>query len=216
MQQGLRRPAWVPLLFVIAAVALFTGLGAWQVERLRWKQQLVSRMETAESLPALGSLPETAQDWAAAEYRGAVLTGEFIGNTSLRYVGHRADGWVLYAPFRLEDSDQVILVNRGWQAAANSNLAPPQGIVTVRGYLRQPKSKRLFSPPNHVDGNLWFTEDLGAMGRALHASLAPMVLDTGDRPRPRNDHLGYAIMWFSLAIVAVGMYWAYQRKERAG
>ncbi len=55
-KRNFRRPQLIPLLFIIASTITLTSLGAWQVERLAWKNALVKQIEQVQNLPPLQEL----------------------------------------------------------------------------------------------------------------------------------------------------------------
>jgi len=207
--------------FIIAATALLLFLGGWQVERLQWKNALLADMAQAQSAPALVVLPKDPQE---AFYRNVVLSGHFIHQHSFYGVaaprGGRP-GYFALTPFQLSDG-RVVLVNRGWTPKGEESK--PEGRQQVQGVLRPARHRRYFSPENVLEKNIWFFEDLDAMGRELGAALVPVVVEevrpykAGEFPigsdgkiSLRNDHLGYAITWFALAFAGLVMFALYYR-----
>lgn len=206
-----RKPQLIPLLFLVASLMLFIALGVWQLHRLEQKNTLVAAREAARQLPALSTLPSAPHEGA---WRAVTLTGTYLGgDRTLRFIGRSSNGYVLYTPLRIEDSDQVVLIDRGL-VGMNDPVTPPEGVQTVQGYLREPREKRLFSPDNRPDRNLWFVEDMPAMEEATGTKLAPYIVAMEPLPLPRNDHLGYAITWFLLAGAAVIMFGAYHCEKK--
>ncbi|MFO0388724.1 MAG: SURF1 family protein [Alphaproteobacteria bacterium] len=216
-----RKPELIPLLFIIFATLVLTTLGAWQVQRLQWKNALTANIEKAQAEETLGNLPENVDGLA---YRNVILSGRFINDTALRLVGRKSDmgaGFFVLTPFVLEDDGRVILVNRGYAETGKEN--PVDGLQTIQGILRPPREKRPFAPDNQQDKNLWFYENISAISSLIGRPLLPYVIEatgTDKRTQPivsdgkismRNDHLGYAITWFSLAIVGLVMFAFYQR-----
>lgn len=205
-----RKPELIPLLFIIAATFFLSGLGVWQLERLQWKNHLIARMEAAQNQPAVSNPP----NMAGMEFRSAVLTGTWMAGKRLRFVGHDVGGYVWLVPLKLEDSDAVVMVALPWLPSPEEpNLA--RGVQTIKGILRPSRPARLFSPKNRPDINVWFTEDIPQLDAATGLRAAPLILDTYNKPTFRNDHLGYAITWFSLAIIGLVMFGIYYREPRA-
>lgn len=224
----LRKPETIPLLFIITATLLLTSLGIWQVQRLQWKNEQAAQVKLAQEKPALGYLPQEIdmlQNPGDLDYRNVVLTGRFVYNRTLHRIGHIQDegmGFFLLTPLVLEDDGRIVLVNRGF--SPKDKESRPKGVQTVRGIIRPLREKRLFSPENKPQNNLWFYEDIPAMGKATQLPLLPVMVEaTGKRefevyPVPhdgtivlRNDHLNYAITWFSLAIIGLVMFIIYHR-----
>ncbi len=88
--------------------------------------------------------------------------------------------------------------------------------------------KGMFTPDNRPGENFWFYVDVPAM--AAHAGLKrmhPFVIEAGPAANPggfpiggqsrvklRNDHLQYAITWYSLAAALLVIYVLYHRREQ--
>ncbi len=79
-------------------------------------------------------------------------------------------------------------------------------------------------PDNQPEHNLWFYEDLPAIEQNTGLTLLPLVVEmTGAHkanvyPIPndsatvlRNDHLEYAITWFSVMLIGLIMFAFYHR-----
>jgi surfeit locus 1 family protein len=219
-----RKPELIPLVFIIFAVSVLTSLGAWQLKRLEWKNNELTRIEAAKNLPMLGNLPESLD---GLEYRHVVLTGSYIHDKTLHMVGRpqgEGQGFYMVTPFKLDDDGRIIIVNRGFSPP---NLeTKPEGLQTLTGIIRPARLKRMFAPENQPEKNVWFYEDISAMSQATGQTLTPLIVeatgevDKGVYPKPhngiislRNDHFNYAITWFSLALVGIIMFAFYQRKK---
>ncbi len=104
--------------------------------------------------------------------------------------------------------------------------------VTLTGYIRFPESAGALTPAENRDKRLWFTRDHLAMARTLGwGEVAPFYIDL-EQPLPPNgipkpgalevhlkdDHLQYAITWFTLAgalAIAFAMWLFGQRRASA-
>ena len=214
-----RKPEWIPLIFIICSTVLLGGLGMWQLERLVWKNTLIAGIEKAQAEPVLHTLTDEP-------YRRVELSGQWRLDKTIHVVGKpqfvEGNGYFLLTPLVLPDG-KTILVNRGWAPREWKENAAKK--ATVRGIVRPLREKRLFSPANFPDKNIWFYEDINAMAQASGLALEPAVIEAiGERksdtyPYPsdgkinlRNDHFGYAITWFSLAFIGIIMFGAYHRK----
>lgn len=146
-----------------------------------------------------------------------------------------------FLPAQLADGNSVV-VNTGFvqntmQDRAQQDRAVRQLVtgdpVQVTGYLRFPESAGVLTPPESTAKRLWFTRDHLAMSRALGwvengKAVAPFYLDLEQpvpesgipKPGPlsvrlKDDHLQYAITWFTLAlavVLAFGIWWRAQRR----
>jgi cytochrome oxidase assembly protein ShyY1 len=146
-----------------------------------------------------------------------------------------------FLPARLADGETVV-VNAGFvqntmQDRAQQDRAVNRLItgepVTLTGYIRFPESTGKLTPKEDKTKRLWFVRDYPAMARALgwdegSKQFAPFYLDLESpvpesgipKPGPlhvrlKDDHLQYAITWFTLAaavVIAFGVWWRAQRK----
>jgi cytochrome oxidase assembly protein ShyY1 len=85
--------------------------------------------------------------------------------------------------------------------------------VNLTGYIRFPESAGLLTPSENAANRLWFVRDHLAMAKALGwGNVAPFYIDLEQPvppsgiPKPgsldvhlKDDHLQYAITWFTLA-----------------
>lgn len=214
-----RKPQLIPLLFILCATFTLGGLGAWQLQRLIWKNDLIAGIGAAQSQPALTSLNDEP-------YRKVELEGTFIGKKSFRFVGRpqweQGTGYFMYYPFKTKDG-KVVMVNIGWAPSSWKGELAKQHHVS--GIIRPARVKRLFSPENHAEKNIWFYEDTKAMGEQLGMTVDDMIIEVvgekkaGTYPTVndgkislRNDHLGYAITWFGLALIGLIMFGIYHRE----
>ena len=219
-----RKPQLFPVLFIIGATALLGGLGAWQVERLEWKNGILAQIEAAQSEPPLVKLPQNTDDLI---YRHVKLSGRFLNDKRFYLISQPRlgqPGLSVITPLKLQKDGRIVLVNRGWSPRGKESA--PLAVQQVEGVIRPLREKRYFSPENQIDKNLWFYEDIQAMQKAADAPLLPFVVEqVGAAPKDgypipgdgkialRNDHLSYAITWFSLAIAGIIMFLLYHREK---
>ena len=137
-------------------------------------------------------------------------------------------------PFALDDG-RVILINRGWipekfgpLPRRPARLAPPRDSVTVNGLVHVVRPKGRFVPDNEPGRDMWFTITPSEIGAAKGLDAVATYYIDRLRPTPRdrqlpigastevsvrNDHLQYAITWFSFAISLAVIYVLYHRRR---
>ncbi len=103
--------------------------------------------------------------------------------------------------------------------------------VMLSGYIRFPEAAGTLTPPENPAKRLWFTRDHLAMARALGwgegRPVAPFYIDleqpvpASGVPKPgplevhlKDDHLQYAITWFTLAAAVVIAFGVWLRTQR--
>ena len=227
------RPHLVPTLLTIPVVLVCAALGGWQLQRLEWKQALIAQRESAVT-GAPVALPQTLAEARALEFHAVADDGVFLNDKEIHLgvIGPKgAAGFDVLTPLR-EPGGRVVFVNRGFvptdlKDPAKRAAGQPAGTVRVAGRLRVPPDAKpgWFVPDNRADINYWFWVDLPAIGAAADlGNVAPFTIDADAGPNPGgwpkggvtplvlpNDHLQYAITWFSLAVAALVIYLLSQR-----
>ena len=113
------------------AFLILCGLGAWQLQRLHWKENVLARIEalkTAPAMPLVQVLTEKARPEDLAWTRVSVDCGDVAGEPLPLVYGVR-DGdvvWRAQAPCAvLAGPYNMILVDRGLVPALGGQVAPP-------------------------------------------------------------------------------------------
>jgi len=218
---------WVFLALLCMAFCGFSALGVWQLYRLQWKLDLIERVESRIHAEPV-SLPPVAT-WAQVsrendEYKRVRLQGHFMANRDTRVQALTVLGagfWVL-SPFQLHDGD-VVLVNRGYVPANEKGELSLSSATSVVGLLRMSEPGGGFLRTNVPLDNRWYSRDVGAIARARGlVNAAPFFVDADRAPEgsapdwPRggltvtrfsNNHLGYALTWFALALLCGWAIW---------
>lgn len=202
----------LPLITGLIGTAILVSLGVWQIQRLDRKQTVLAQIESridGDSRP----LPETGMPdrdrYQPVALSGRIDTGELYVLVSRKQVGA---GYLVISPFVTEDGRRI-LVDRGFIAVEDRDIARMGGERQILGNLHWPDDRTSSTPDNDVAGNTWFARDIDAMSQALNTEpllvivrnispadpgVTPLPVDTSGIP---NDHLQYAITWFSLAAV---------------
>jgi surfeit locus 1 family protein len=227
------RPRLVPTLFTVPGVLILLGLGIWQVQRLQWKEGLIAQRDAAVVAPPIAP-PRTVAEARGLEFHHVVADGMFENDKEL-FLAAASDsgesGYQVMTPLVMSDG-RTMFVNRGFiplelKDKAKRAAGELSGTVHVAGLLRVPPVEKpsFFLPDNRPDLNLWFWVDLPAMARQTGSTdPMPFYVDADKTPNPGgwpkggvtrldlpNDHLQYAITWFSLAVALVVIYVLYHR-----
>ncbi|EIE48904.1 cytochrome oxidase biogenesis protein Surf1, facilitates heme A insertion [Salipiger aestuarii] len=213
-----------PLLFGLIGAGILVALGTWQMQRLDEKLGILAQIESRisgppEPLPVVVSPAD--QKYQPVALQGEILPAEIRILVSRKQVGA---GYLIVSPFRTKD--RLILLDRGFTRAENKDAARTSGPAEVVGNLHWPDDRNSATPENDVDANIWFARDIAAMAEQLGTEpllvvarkidpqdpdIEPMPVDTAGIP---NDHLQYAITWYSLAVVWLGMTAYYISRQR--
>jgi len=229
------RPLFWPTLFTAPAVLLLLALGFWQVERLFWKQDLIAQRQAAVAAPPVAA-PRSLEEAHGMEFRHVTDEGLFLHDKEI-FLGATSEagrhGYQVLTPL-LEPGGRAVFVNRGFIPAELKDPAKRAAgqitdTVRVQGLLRLPPAEKpaWFLPDNRPDLNYWFWVDLPAMSAADGLDrVAPFYIDADATPNPGgwpkggvtrlalpNDHLQYAITWFSLAVALIVIYVLFHRRN---
>ncbi len=203
------RKIFFPLLMGVVGCAVLVALGAWQVQRLQWKTGILDQITaTITAVPV--ALPDDP-DPVADEYLPVTARGQITGTpiSVLVSTAENGAGYRTITAFRT-DNGRDILIDLGFLSLDNRSAVLPTGEITLTGNLLWPDETDNWTPDPDPSG-IWFARDLPAMAIALDTQ--PLLLVARDIapgsptvPMPvgiqgiPNDHLGYAITWFMLAI----------------
>jgi surfeit locus 1 family protein len=222
------RPLFWPTMFTALMLFVLIALGAWQIERLFWKENLIAERQQAVAAAPV-PVPRSFEEARGMEFRRVTDQGVFLHDKEI-FLGATSEaggqGYQVLTPL-LEPSGRVVFVNRGFIPAELKNPAKRAagqigGTVRVQGLLRLPPEGKpnWFLPDNRPDLNYWFWVDIPAMSAADKLDhVAPFYIDADATPNPGgwpkggvtrlalpNNHLQYAITWFSLAVALIVIY----------
>lgn len=226
-------------LFTLAAMVLLVGLGVWQVKRLHWKEALLAHVAAAQTEPPepLSVALAQAADGVETDYRRVQADCPDIETTpfiQLYALPGAVSGYRIITACRLTGGAyDAILVDRGFVTLDDAGRlrqgAGRRLSQQIVGVLRRGDPRNLFTAENQPAQHLWYWRDIPAMGLALGASKpAPTFLmlqtpaPSGVGPTPMalptdipNNHLGYAVTWFGLALTLAGVYLAVLWRRRS-
>jgi surfeit locus 1 family protein len=192
-------------IFTLAMVALFVGLGVWQLQRRVEKHALLTAL-TERLAAAPSPLPPAAQ-WSALtpardEFRRVSFTATYqplpdamvySSGSAVRDDISGPGTWA-FLPAWLPGGETVVInagfVQNTMQDRAQQDRAVTPLIarepVTLTGYIRFPETAGMLTPPENPAKRLWFTRDHLAMARVLGwGQVAPFYLDL-ESPMPAS------------------------------
>ena len=231
---------WAAVALGAICVAALVALGVWQVHRLSWKLALIARVDQrvhAAPVPPPGPARWPAVTAARDEYRHVDVGGHFENDreTLVQAVTDYGAGFWVMTPLRTTDG-ATILIDRGFvppnrRDRASRAAGEPSGPVHVVGLLRISEPHGGFLRSNDPAAGRWYSRDVPAIAatRGL-TDVAPFFIDADATPNPGglpiggltviafpNNHLVYAITWFTLAAMLLAtMVWLVrdERRER--
>jgi surfeit locus 1 family protein len=227
-----RRHSAAGLTIFCGLMALLIGallaLGGWQIERLSWKRELIARVDQrvhAEPSPAPTSAEWSGVNRSNDEYRHVTARGTLQNDRETLVYTSTALGpgyWVI-TPLALADGTSI-LINRGFVPTEKRDpVTRPEGQiagpVSITGLLRLTEPKGTLIKSNDPANDRWYSRDTAAIAHQRGiAEVAPYFIDADGTPNPGgmptggltqiafpNNHVVYAITWFVLAAMAIGL-----------
>ena len=203
---------------------MFCALGTWQLYRLQWKTALISEITFG-----LDSTPVKYSNTIKKNYQRVVSDGKFnfkdqIYLYSLNERGK--PGYDVITPYKTLKNENV-LVNRGWinkNLKGNLEINLKENEVKITGLLREIYKANIFKPKNDLKNNIWFTLDANDL-KELTGKQFPNYMIFLEKPKNKvpvpkkisidvpNNHLKYAITWYSIAISILFYYLYFRRKK---
>jgi surfeit locus 1 family protein len=241
--QSLLSPAWLlkhSLALIVLAMMLW--LGFWQLDRLEQRRDFNASLLAARAGQALDlnreAIPNDDMAFRLVQVSGSYDNAESIllRNQSLDGV----NGVHLITPLRIEDSDQAVLIDRGWlpaEVTREQNLAPyiVAGPVTVTGIAMESQERpdnalapRDLPLPGEERISAWLRVNIPRIEEQVGYPLLPFYIeqnpdpaapaDALPRPRPaasldEGPHLNYALQWFTFSIILLIVYSLLLRQE---
>ena len=227
----LLKPRWIAITLVcIFMLPAFQALSNWQWQRLQDRQianiaiqeqidkEPVAISELLISGEASKTVPDHSQ-WRTVELSGSWLSADQV---LVRKKSLESDlGLWVVTPLKLADGT-VVMVNRGWTAAANSAIDSPVvaevpvGTIEVLGRLREVTERTKPAPTDLPDGQVDRIIPLEIIDSPETLSNAYVEM-TASRPESKSSeirtlpapevtegaHRSYAMQWMFFEIMTV-------------
>lgn len=215
----------IPFLAAVIVALIALSLGNWQTRRAEEKSRIANVQAEQSALPPL-DLQLISKEQNPANYRSVIASGSFIKQWPI-YLDNRPyqgkAGFYLLMPFKLENSEKIILVMRGWLPRDTQNrlqlpITPaPEGVVQIKGVVRESVGHvmQLGSEPTLQSGVIRQNLEVAELSKASDLKLENYIIEqtneTSDQlirdwPQPSfgmDKHRGYAFQWYGLAITAL-------------
>ena len=230
------KPVFWPTVFFVFSLIILVSLGTWQVKRLIWKNDLIS-FYLKQSTNNIINLHKENFVSEEIEYRKVRLTGKFLNKKEVHITGKTYEGnagFHVVTPFLMQNGNYA-LVNRGWvsenyKEAKSRSFSLINEETSVIGLIRYPQKKGYFVPENEPDNGFWFTIKPTEIKKHLKIDKETFIIKfyvdalrqekkinlpigIKEKINIRNQHLSYAITWYSLAIVLMIIYLSYHYSE---
>ena len=210
-------------IFVFFSIILFCSLGTWQIHRLQWKLDLISEINNG-----LNSEPVFYSNTNIKNYQKVKFSGifDFKKQIYLYSLNNKGKpGYDIITPLKT-NSNEILLINRGWIQKDQKNNKKINKIISnsFEGILKKITKPNPFKPDNDIENNIWYSLNLKDLESFTGYKLSNFVLFLQNNqntlvenkivsPDLPNNHLKYAITWYSVAL-SILLYFLYFRKKQ--
>ena len=223
---------WLTIV-TLPALLVLIGLGSWQLQRLQWKNDLIASFETRSAADAI-AIPAANAKLDDLEFSSLALDGVFQHGQETLLTGRTYEGnagFHIITPFILENNE-IIYINRGWVPKKYADkktrkFSLLEENVKVVGLVRLPQKKGYFVPENEPENGFWFTIIPEELNRHLNIigenkfyidelnidEKLKLPMPANGKVQVPNNHLQYAITWYSLALGLLIVYFAWHRQN---
>ncbi|MBC1182424.1 SURF1 family protein [Brevundimonas sp. WCHBH090558] len=227
----MKRFPWILTVLTVLGLILLIGLGVWQVERLKWKEGLIAAADEAAAKPRAPLEQVLAE--GDLEFRKALIVCPGLASApfvELQSIHDGEAGVRLISACKPAGADFTLLIDRGFVGDGVTERPP---VVETTLPLVMVGEFRTFDKPGAMspaprDGR-FYARDTTAMAKALNVAgpVRPEAVFAITAVNPEfpslrpsappaafsNNHFGYALTWFGLAIALAGFYVALLRRR---
>ncbi len=168
-------------IFCVFWIIFFAYLGAWQVERMHWKEHLIAQVEKYKNE---NPVEFNAEDYDAKKnlFQKIFLNGKFLHDNEILLAAKYRNserkkqdlGFHVITPF-ISTEGVIVFINRGWvpekyktRESRPDSLYEGNIETTIEGILRENQGQApWFMPQNMPEKDIWFWIDIPAMIKRL-------------------------------------------------
>jgi surfeit locus 1 family protein len=212
----------ITTVLILGVFVILIKLGLWQVDRLAWKTTVLNQIEKHTDVNIITTRLDIQKH--TDTFRRGYLDGS-LNMHKIIYVQPRTYnkkvGAHIYASFKIKNK-QFIIVNLGWLENGNVFTYPDFLPGRLGGHLRPYEKQNSFTPANNPRKNMWYFANIESFSEHFNIpeeQIFPMILyvetgyklgnaqpfDASTTPKPRNKHLQYAIFWFGMSALWLGL-----------
>jgi len=199
-------------------------LGYWQLQRLQWKNDLISSIELNYNSKTI-DFPILNDADNKYEYMQSHIEGKFVVKQSMFFFRSNLrgeSGYEIVVPFKTMLSKDVYVII-GWipfdkKDEIDLKFIDDETLTKIEGTLIYSKKRKPLIPDNDVSSNVWYlmnSEEMDIVNnlnssnyllKITDKNYFPQILIEFEPTNITNNHLQYAGTWFLLALVNTIMY----------
>ena len=199
-------------------------LSYWQLQRLQWKNDLISSIELNYNSKTI-DFPILNDADNKYEYMQTHIEGKFMVKQSMFFFRSNLrgeSGYEIVVPFKTTLSKDVYVII-GWipfdkKDEIDLRFIDDEALTKIEGSLIYSKKRKPLIPDNDISSNVWYlmnTEEMDIVNKLNTSNYLlkitdknyfPQILIEFEPTNITNNHLQYAGTWFLLALVNTIMY----------
>jgi len=199
-------------------------LGYWQLQRLQWKNDLISSIELNYNSKTI-DFPILNDADNKYEYMQTHIEGKFMVKQSMFFFRSNLrgeSGYEIVVPFKTTLSKDVYVII-GWipfdkKDEIDLKFIDDSALTKIEGSLIYSKKRKPLIPDNDISSNVWYlmnSEEMDIVNnlnssnyllKITDKNYFPQILIEFEPTNITNNHLQYAGTWFLLALVNTIMY----------
>lgn len=227
------KPSLLGWVITLICIPLFIKFGLWQYGKAELKMEMQATYQASVNNAAapfpvdIITLDEKTKDqW---EYKRVAVVGEY--DTQFQFlldnkVEATRPGYHVITPLKINDTDQYVLINRGWIPANDLHtdvpvVETPQGIVKIQGQVWVPSTKIFtLEDKESLESQVFQTVrqhvDLQRYKKIVPIAVSALMIKLDPKSEAggfvRNwqvpvdriaTHMGYAYQWYGFAIATL-------------
>jgi surfeit locus 1 family protein len=228
---------------VVIGVIILINLGLWQLRRMEQRQELNAAIRAGLEADPVTLTGEAVDPEELGRRRVSVTgTFDNEAAIAIRNRPFQGrPGVHLVVPLRIKGSDKAVLVDRGWIPQEDADpqawdAYDVTGEVSLKGIAQasRPQPEGYLVPVDPTPGpgetglDTWFRVNIDRIQEQIPYPLLPIYVeqspdpdaDPAEPPLQEGDpvlevgpHLGYALQWFTFALLLVITYGVFIRQE---
>ena len=202
---------------LIGAIYIMFNLGFWQLDRLEWKTEILSKIEKFESVDASVTPLDLSN---TQDFQRGYVKGRFLNKSSIQIKPRTNDkgevGYHIISPFKT-NTGETLIVNTGWY---NDETITHKNETKLMGYLRTADKQSSFTPKNNIEQNQFYSIDLKDLEELYGTTLFDKILYLDSAfptmQKPRNKHAQYATFWFGMSglLLFLAGFFVYRQRHK--
>lgn len=203
------------LIFAFLVIASLFGLGVWQINRLKWKKELINKISQISTISPI-HISDFSNISDKLFFKKIIISGTIEPNFNIYRYRHQNNksSYELFNILKLS-SNHKILIKRNFLLEEPHYNHDKEVKITIIAIVLKPQKQSSFTINNNFINNLIFNIDIPSMNKYYKQNIEEkfylqQLNDNDDISKDilvniPNQHKLYAITWFSLCLIIIIM-----------